>query len=258
MAYNQMTHSSFGTLLSDWRKKRRFSQLSFGLFAEVSPRHISFLETGRAKPSRNMVLKLAHCLNMPKADTNRALLLAGFAPAYHARAADDVDLAPIQQAITMLLENHMPYPAIGLDSLWNIKMCNAAAVKFLTDANLVGHTNMIEALIAQTPEQSAIENWNEAMALLLTHLQTELSTRGFDPQLQELAQKLSAHHDRYGEKTNIDKCQAVIPTRIKIGGQTISLFSTIVNFSTVQDITLHDLKIELMFPMDEASKAYFL
>ena len=244
-------------MLGDWRKKRRFSQLSFGLLADVSPRHISFLETGRAKPSREMVLKLAKFLDMPKTETNRALLLAGFSPAYLTRSPDDIDLAPIHQAITMLLDNHMPYPAIGLDALWNIKMYNAAAVKLLSEAGLGGHTNMIEALIDQTPTQSAIENWDEAIGLLLEHLQTELSSRGDDPQLQNLVQKLSKHYLRYGGTTHIDNTKAVIPTRLKIGAQTISVFSTIVNFSTVQDITLNDLKIELMFPMDEASKAYF-
>ncbi len=258
MRQNQIAQYKFGTLLGEWRKKRRFSQLSFGLYADVSPRHISFLETGRAKPSRPMVLKLAKCLNMPKAETNRALLLAGFSPAYLARSSGDIDLAPIQQAITMLLDNHMPYPAIGLDGLWNIKMYNAAAVKLLSEAGLGGYTNMIEALIDQSPKQSAIENWDETIGLLLEQLQTELSARGDDPKLQNLVQKLSEHYLRYGGSTQIDNTKAVIPTRLKIGAKTISLFSTIVNFSTVQDIVLNDLKIELMFPVDKATKVYFL
>ncbi len=117
--------SSYGDILSEWRKKRRFSQLIFGLYADVSTRHLSFLETGRAKPSREMVLNLADCLKMPRAEINRSLLAAGFSPAYQRRANNDVDLVPVQQAIDYLLANQMPYPAIVLDRHWNLIGVNA-------------------------------------------------------------------------------------------------------------------------------------
>jgi len=257
MIQNVHANLDFGTFLGDWRKKRRYSQLSFGLFADVSPRHISFLETGRAKPSRDMVLKLTNHLNMPKVEINKALHLAGFSPAFLARSSDNIDLVPIRRAVALLLDNHMPYPAIGVDHLWNIKFFNPAAVKLLKDVGLDGYTNILEALCGQTPAQSAIENWDEAIGLLLEQLHAELLHRGYDPALQDLVQKLSDHYNRHSQNWHIDKSKAVIPTQFKIGELTISLFSTIVNFSTVQDVALNDLRIELMFPMDEASQVYF-
>ena len=251
-------NSNYGGLLSDWRKRRRFSQLSFALLANVSPRHVSFLETGRAKPSREMVLKLADCLAMPKADINRALLLAGYSPAYLARAPDAADLAPVQQAIAHLLDGHMPYPAIGLDRLWNITAGNPAALRFLNDTGFAGHTNLLEALSEQTPDTSSIENWQETVGLFLARVQTELQVGGYEPELNQRVQKLATHFARHSTEAEIDRTKAVIPTRFRIGERIISVFSTIASFGTLQDVTLDDLKIELMFPLDEVSKAYFM
>jgi len=257
MTTQQLSKSNFGNLLSDWRKKRRFSQLSFGLYADVSPRHVSFLETGRAKPSRDMVLKLAGCLDMPKVETNRALLLAGFSPAYLSRPAGDADLIPIQKAISIMLDNHMPYPGIAVDRLWNIKAGNLAAMKFLIDAGFTGQSNLVDALCAQTPQQSSIENWEEAIGLVLERLHSELLIAGSDPELEQLMQKLEKHFSRYRTFTAVDLTQAVIPTCFKIGDQIVSVFSTIASFGTVQDVILDDLKVELMFPLDEVSTSYF-
>ncbi len=257
MIQSQLSTSTYGDLLCNWRKKRRFSQLSFGLVADVSPRHVSFLETGRARPSREMVLKLADCLTMPKAEINRALLLAGFSPAYLTRNARDVDLAPINQAISMMLDNHMPYPAIGLDRLWNIKTGNGAAMKFLVDSGFGGYTNLLEALCGQSPQQSSIANWQETVGLFLARAQTEMHDAGYDTAVEDMVRQLEKHYSRHSTGMEIDRSQAVIATRFRIGDQTISVFSTIASFGSVQDVILDDLKVELMFPLDEVSKAYF-
>ncbi len=204
-----------------------------------------------------MVLKLANCLDMPKVETNRALLLAGFSPAYLSRSASDADLIPIQNAISIMLDNHMPYPGIAVDRLWNIKAGNSAAMKFLIDAGFAGQTNLVDALCAQSPQQSSIENWEEAVGLLLERLQSELLIAGHDPELEQLTQKLERHFFRYRTITAVDLTQAVIPTRFKISGQIVSVFSTIASFGTVQDVMLDDLKVELMFPLDEISTSYF-
>ena len=258
MIQSQHSHVTYGDHLSNWRKKRRFSQLSFGLCAEVSPRHVSFLETGRARPSREMVLKLADCLAMPKADINHALLLAGFSPAYLARSAGDTDLAPIQHAISFMLDNHMPYPAIGLDRFWNIKTGNGAAMKLLTDAGFSDYTNLLDALCDQTPQQSSIKNWQETVGLFLTRAQTEMRATGHDPAVEKIVQRLEDHFSRHSNGGDIDRSKAVIATHFGIGDQTISVFSTIASFGSVQDVILDDLKVELMFPLDDISKAYFL
>ncbi len=246
--------SPFGSTLRRWRQKRRFSQMALGLSANVSARHISFLETGRAKPSREMVLQLADSLAMPKPEANRALHLAGFAPAYPTRSAKDQDLAPIHRAIAHLLDNHMPYPAIALDRVWNMQAANAAAVTLLQDAGFAAHSNLLEALIAQPPALSKIVNWDEAIGLLLSRLHTEAQDT---PMLEDLVQRLSCHYAAHAKGHSLDRSKAVIPTQFDIGGQVISVFSTIASFGSVQDIVLDDLKIELMFPMDAASEAYF-
>jgi len=257
MASQQTLDTGYGSLLSDWRRKRRFSQLAFGLFADVSPRHVSFLESGRSRPSREMVLKLADCLEMPKNEINRALLLAGFSPAYLTRASGDSDLTPIHQAISQMLDNHMPYPALGIDRLWNIKAANPAAMKLMFDAGFSEYSNLIDALSEQTPGQSRIINWQEAMELFLTRIQTEFLSGGSDTELEVLVNKLRAHFQRHSSNTEIDRSQAVIPTRFSINNQIISTFSTIASFGSVQDMVLDDLKVELMFPLDDISKVYF-
>lgn len=247
----------YGDIMRDWRKKRRFSQLSLALETDISPRHLSFLETGRARPSREMVLRLADGLRMPKPDINRALLAAGFAPIYKARASDDADLAPVHQAIAVLLENHLPYPAIALDRHWTITHANAAAVNFLGAAGFGNYANLLDALTDQTPVTSSIINWEETVDLLVERLRVELSSLGDDPVLAGRLEKLDAHLARFSTGMDIDRARAIIPTRFDIDGRTLSLFSTIAQFGAIQDLALDDLKIELMFPLDDATKTYF-
>ena len=257
MKQQSFPESPFGALLRDWRQKRRFSQLALGHFANVSARHVSFLETGRARPSREMVLQLADSLAMPKAEANRALHLAGFASAYPLRPHDDTDLTPVSRAITHMLESHMPYPAIALDRLWNITAANAMAQKLLQAAGFAGFGNLLQALSAQSPEESAIENWEEAIGLLLVRLQAELHTGHPEPELRALAKNLNTRFALHSTGQRLDRSKAIIPTRFLINGQTVSLFSTIAAFGSVQDMVLEDMKIELMFPVDAQSEVYF-
>jgi len=248
---------TFGEILSGWRKRRRFSQLGFGLSVDVSSRHLSFLETGRANPSREMVLKLADRLEMPKGEINRALLAAGFAPAYVARTSGDRDLVPIESAIKKMLENHMPYPAISIDKVWNIVGANLAAMQLMDDARFASCSNILLALAEQTKEQSSIINWEETVGLSLERVRTELDAIGGNSELEHLEKKLTARFLADGRDEEFDRSQAVIPTKFDIGGRVISVFSTFAQFGTVQDMALDELKIELMFPLDEISEKYF-
>ena len=257
MTETRSTADAYGDILRVWRKKRRYSQLAFSLQAGISSRHLSFLESGRAQPSRDMVLRLADNLEAPKPDINRMLLSAGFAPAYKARPQGDADLAPIHTAISSLLANHMPYPAIAMDRYWTITNANDAAMNLLGAAGFAEHTNFLEALATQSPEDSSIINWQETVGTLLVRLQAELSLLGEDDVLGALTQNLQAHFNAHCDGHTPDRDQAILPTRFRIGDAIISVFSTIAQFGTVQDITLDDLKVELMFPMDEVSEAYF-
>ncbi|MCF6327318.1 MAG: helix-turn-helix transcriptional regulator [Devosiaceae bacterium] len=253
----QSKNLTFGEILSDWRKRRRFSQLGFGLSVDVSSRHLSFLETGRANPSREMVLKLTDRLEMPKGEINRALLAAGFAPAYVARPPGDRDLVPIESAIEKMLENHMPYPAISIDKVWNIVGANLAAMQLMGEAGFGSYSNILLALAEQTKEQSTIVNWEEAIGLSLERVRTELDAIGGNSELEHLEKKLTARFLTDGRDEEFDRSQAVIPTKFDVGGRVISVFSTFAQFGTVQDMALDELKIELMFPLDEVSEKYF-
>jgi len=250
--------TGFGDILRKWRKQRRFSQLALALDANISGRHLSFLESGRAKPSRDMVLRLTRHLDMPKAEVNRTLLAAGLAPAYPTRAPNDTDLLPVHQAVAKLLENHMPYPAIAINRYWTITHANEAAIGLLEETGFGGYTNLLEALASQPPQESNIINWEEAIGLLLARLRTEMSEMGNDPVFAKLLGELEMQFDMHAEGVDIDYGQSIIPTKFRTATGTISLFSSIAQFGTIQDITLEDLKIELMFPMDDASDRYLL
>ncbi len=254
MNTHSIPDSTYGASLRGWRRKRRYSQMALGLSANVSARHISFLETGRAKPSREMILQLADCLAMPKLEANRALHLAGFAPAYPTRSAKDQDLSPIHRAIALLLENQMPFPAIALDSDWDIKGGNAAAMHLMKVFEYEGHSNLLDAIISQPPAESKILNWEEAIGLLLSRLQAEFGT---SPALDARVIRLAHHYEKHATGHGFDRSKAVIPTQFAAEGKTISMFSTIASFGSVQDIVLDDLRIELTFPMDGVSEAYF-
>ena len=250
--------SAFGNILRDWRKQRRMSQLDLGLDANVSARHISFIEQGRSKPSREMVLNLTQCLQMPKAQTNQAFLAAGYAPVFQQHANNNTNLAQIHSAINIMLENHMPYPAIVMDNHWNIINANECAQSLLVQTGFAGHKNLIKALISDTPEKSSIENWHEAVTLILQRLKVELFHLGEDETLSQLTSQLEGHLDLHSPKPRlVDFTQAVIPTRFRIGKNTISVFSTLAQFGSVFDLTLADLKIELMFPADDETKKFF-
>ncbi|MEX0645966.1 MAG: helix-turn-helix domain-containing protein [Parvularculaceae bacterium] len=247
----------FGDLIREWRSIRRYSQLDLSLEAETSARHVSFLESGRARPSRGMVLKLSEALQMPKAIVNHALLAAGFSPAFPQLAEDAPDLAPIRAAIDTIMKNHAPLPAIAIDQHWTIIAANGPALALFQALGLVGAANMIEALILAA-DGDAIENWVETSLLALTRLRAEIIHLGGDAVLDGLARKL-AGHPRLADADlgAIDLNQAVIPSVFRVDGRRISVFSTIAQFGAVQDVAASEIRVEMMFPADEATRRYF-
>ena len=245
----------FGAILRDWRQLRRLSQLDLALAAEVSSRHLSFLESGRAAPSRGMILRLATALGMPKPAANDALKAAGFAAAYPALPHHAPDLAPVRKAISMTLERHAPYPGVAVNRGWDIIDANEAAIALFAPFSPV--SNMIELLIAAAASD-VVENWEETAMLSLMRLRAEIAHLGGDEKLQGLATRL-AEHPRLAkaEFGAIDFNQAVIPTVLKVGDNRLFLFSTIAHFGTVQEVEASEIRIELMYPADEATAAYF-
>ncbi len=249
--------NEFGAILKEWRKVRRFSQLDLSLEAEMSARHLSFLESGRSNPSREMVLRLCDALGLPRPAANQALNAAGFAPVYPSLPDDAPELAPVNQAIASMLTRHDPYPGIAVDRHWNVVNSNQGAQMLLALASPDGTANMMDILI-NSAGLNLIENWNEVAILSLTRLRTEILELGGDEKLSALMQRL-ADHERVKniDMSAINLNQAVIPTILRIGENRLSLFSTIAQFGSVQDTRAGETRIEMMFPMDEETAEFF-
>ncbi len=246
--------SNFGASLKTWRNQRRMSQLDLGLSANVSPRHISFLETGRSAPSKRMIHHLCECLDVPPADRNNLLSAAGFAPAYQNRALSDDDMTAVREAVEWTLDRHNPYPAMALDRHWRLVKANDAA-KFMLAASGVNEGDSLLTML-DDPEKlpETFENWEEVTTHAVIRLRTESAHLGGDTVLDEAAERLSKI---LGDKglDGQSNLPPFVPTRYRAGEMVLSFLSTIAQFGTANDIALSELKIELMFPADETTRA---
>lgn len=249
--------SSFGTLLKDWRGRRRVSQLDLSLSADVSARHIAFLETGRSKPSRDMVVQLSEALMVPRADRNMLLNAAGFTALYRHRDLSDAEMAHVHAAVSWTLERHDPYPALAVDRHWSVVMANRSATSLLSSIGLQVGGSLLEALTDSQALRDAVENWPDLARHMSVRLRTESAHLGGDAVLDAAAEKLSKEVGTKPETADA-ALQAVVPTRYRASDMVLSFFSTIAQFGSAEDIALADLKIELMFPADEPTKQALL
>lgn len=245
---------AFGDMLKAWRGQRRMSQMELGMAANVSPRHVSFLETGRARPSRAMVLQLSESLDVPRATRNTLLNAAGFAPAYAARNLDAADMACVREAMDWTLERHNPYPAIAFDRHWRLLRLNACAVALLEPLQLGVGDSLLDAFLGDGPFVDAVENREEILRHLVSRLRTESAHFGGDAVLDRAA---DAFAEELGDENPdaVAPMPAVIPARYRANGQLLSFFSIISQFGATEDIALADVRIELMFPADETTRA---
>ncbi|GAB5482473.1 helix-turn-helix domain-containing protein [Sphingorhabdus sp. EL138] len=249
--------TEFGSILKEWRKLRRFSQLDLSLEADMSARHLSFLESGRSNPSRAMVLRLSEALKLPRGTANQALNAAGFAAIYPSLPDDAPELAPVHQAIATMLDHHDPYPGIAVDRHWNVVRSNKGSQMLLALAGPGQTVNLMEVLI-KSAEMDLIENWDEVAMLSLTRLRTEILELGGDEKLSALMQRVSdLDRVKNADLASINLNQAVIPTILRVGENRLSLFSTISQFGSVQDTQAGETRIELMFPMDDETIQFF-
>jgi transcriptional regulator with XRE-family HTH domain len=244
-----------GTLLRDWRQRRRLSQLDLALDAGVSARHLSFVETGRSKPSSEMVLHLAEQLEVPLRERNQLLLAAGYAPVYGERTLDDPEMQPVREAIELVLGGHEPYPALLVDQHWEMVAANRG-VALITDGVapdlLEPPVNALR--VALHPEGMAprILNLAEWRAHLLERLARQIAVTG-DAQLTTLYQELAAYpaprlESNGGQSVAND---IVVSLRLDGGDRELSFFSTVTTFGTAVDITVAELAIESFFPADK-------
>lgn len=247
----------FGALLKSWRTRRRLSQLDLALAADVSARHISFLETGRAHPSRLMILRLAEALETPLADRNALLAAAGFAAAYSWAPLDDRALRPVKRALTRMMDRHAPYPAVLIDRLWRIVDANPSGW-MLFGGDQTGRS-IVSAICDDPDVRSKIINWGEVALSLAARLRAESRHVGGDPALNALAEKL-ARDPECAEAEVLYAAslhQPALTVQILMGDTELSFFSTIAQIGSPRDVTLTDLRVELFFPTDPVTEAAF-
>jgi transcriptional regulator with XRE-family HTH domain len=249
-----------GELLRDWRQRRRLSQLDLALEADVSARHVSFLETGRSHPSREMLLRLAEQLDLSLRDRNTLLVAGGYAPIFPERALDDPELRAARAAIDLVLDGHEPYPALAIDRHWNLVAANQAVAPLLAGAQpevLLPPVNVLRLSLHPDGLAPRIANLVQWRGHLLDRLRHQIDVTA-DPALVELMAELRAYpvppDDGPGDAAiDQDVARMVMPLRLRTEGGLLSLFSTTTVFGTPVDVTLSELAIESFFPADRAS-----
>jgi DNA-binding XRE family transcriptional regulator len=255
---------SFPALLRAWRNRRHLSQLELALASGVSQRHLSFLEKGRSRPSRTMILQLSEALQIPLRERNALLLAAGFAPMFRARTFDDPQMAQVLGAVQMMLANHAPFPAIAIDRCWNIRMANApferlAAMLGEDLWTRIGGTerNLMALFFHPQGLKPFIANWAAIAPMLWHRARREAEMVGGEDMrlmLDGLSQFQSADTLWAGEDAML---LPVLPVEIATGGVRISLFTVISTFGTAQDATADELRIESFFPADTGTEKMF-
>jgi transcriptional regulator with XRE-family HTH domain len=248
-----------GSLLREWRERRRLSQLSLALDAGVSTRHLSFVETGRARPSRDMVLTLAEELKVPLRARNALLLSAGYAPAFAERRLDDPALDGARRAVDLILAGHEPYPALAVDRGWTMVAANRAVAPLLAGVEpslLEGAVNVLRLSLHPAGLAPRIVNLAEWRAHLLERLRTQIEATA-DPQLVALDAELRGYPGEAAVESDNGFGGVAVPLRIRTAGGVLSFISTTTVFGTPRDVTLSELALETFFPADAETAAAF-
>jgi transcriptional regulator with XRE-family HTH domain len=250
---------AFGDLLRQWRQHRRLSQLDLACEAEISAKHLSFVETGRSQPSRAMVLRLAEHLEVPLRERNALLTAAGFAPFFQERALADPALATAKKAVELVLKGHEPYPAFALDRHWTLVAFNDATPLLLAGVHatlLQPPVNVLRLSLHPAGLAPRIINLAEWRDHLLERLRHQIDLTA-DPLLVELLRELRDYpapkHDASSATSQPDYAGIVVPFRIRTDAGALTFFSTTTVFGTPVDITLSELALECFYPADAST-----
>jgi transcriptional regulator with XRE-family HTH domain len=246
----------FGEHLRAWRLRRRMSQLDLASEAEISTRHLSFVETGRSEPSREMVLRLAERLEIPLRERNALLVAAGYAPMYRERPLDDPALAAAKEAVQLILRSHEPYPALAVDRHWNLLAHNAMVPHLLAvaeDATLLQPpVNVLRLSLHPQGLAPRIVNIGQWRHHLFERLRQQIQATG-DTTLQALEQELQGYPmppDADATRLEGEVLGIVVPLRFRTKAGVLNLISTTTIFGTPVDVTLQELALETFFPAD--------
>ncbi|HET7716675.1 MAG TPA: helix-turn-helix transcriptional regulator [Bauldia sp.] len=244
-----------GEQIREWRRRRRMSQLDLAVESEISSRHLSFLETGRSRPSREMVLRLADRLRVPLRDQNRMLVAAGHAPVFPERRLDDEALRTAREAVDLVLRGHEPYPALAVDRHWTMLAANRAIPPLLAGVSptlLEPPVNVLRLSLHPDGLAKRIANLSEWREHVLGRLRRDVESSA-DTKLFALFGELSAlsvPSSTPRDRSNPTAAAPVVPLRLRVGDRTLSLFSMTTVFGTPVDLTLSELAIESFFPAD--------
>ena len=258
----ERTASALGELLQHWRRARQLSQLALAHEANVSPRHLSFLETGRSKPSREMVLTLADTLEVPLRERNALLLAAGYAPMFRESRLDAPELAPVRTAIDAILKQQEPYPAVVMNRHWDIVETNDAASRFfamLLDGRTPhGAGNVLRLMFHPEGLRPCVDNWEEVAHALVRRVHRETLGGTLDVKGRELLSEVLNYPSVPSRFRAPDLGEPLIPVvavKFRHRGRAFNFFSAVTVLGTPQDITTQELRIEAFFPLDQATSA---
>lgn len=250
----------FGEHLRFWRQHRRLSQLDLAGEAEISTRHLSFVETGRSAPSREMVLRLAERLDVPLRERNALLVAAGYAPMYRERPLDDPALAAARDAVNLILKSHEPWPALAVDRHWNLIAANAVVPHLLAAADpalLQGTVNVLRLSLHPRGLAPHIVNLGQWRHHLFERLRQQVRATA-DPVLVALQEELRTYPAQAGEdatRLEGELLGVAMPLRLRSEAGVLSFISTMTVFGTPVDITLQELALEAFFPADDFTAA---
>lgn len=248
--------SPAGTLLREWRRRRRLSQLDLSLLADTSARHLSYLETGRARPSRAMLLRLSAALDIPLRERNTLLLAAGYAPAYRESSLDDQYMASVRSALETMLTAHEPYPAVVVDRLWNVQQGNRAMAVLMDGVPphlLEPRPNVFRLALHPEGLAARLSNLDEVRGLFLDRLLRQVNATG-DADLRALYEEVSRYPVPGGDPSGGSPHRPgpiQVPLRFRTPFGELAMFSTMATFGAPADVTLSELAIELFYPLDD-------
>jgi transcriptional regulator with XRE-family HTH domain len=262
-SHESTTRYAFGTLLRRWRQRQGFSQLDLAAEANISARHVSFVENGRARPSRDMVKTLVHVLDVPVRSRNELLVAAGFAPIYRETDLESPTMAQAHRALRLMLAQQEPYPAVVVDRLWNIVMTNDAMTKmtdlFLSGAEAceAGAPNLMQLTYHPRGLRRFVVNWEETASAYIQWLHRDVLRTG-DPEIGRLLDTVLAYPGVPRDLLSFDLSASSMPfltVELQRDDVRLKFFTTAASFGTAYDITLHELRIECFFPADDSTEA---
>lgn len=258
----RMTAPRFTDSLREWRRYRKMSQLDLAVAADVSQRHVSWLETGRSQPSRDMVLRLSEAMDVPLRDRNQFLNDAGYAPIYTESGLDEPSMDSVRHVLTDILSHHNPYPAVVLDRYWNIQMQNDAAGRLFAitgDPQALwdavgdnGEHNIALLTLHPNGLRQFISNWDTIIGQFMRRLKREAIDSG-DAKVMERYAQLEGYVDMPDTQPST-QLLPMLPLELVVGELRLSLCSVISSFGTAQDITANELRIETFYPTDDITR----